>query len=166
MKKILSRIIFLIILIGFILSLAKIRVLKAVDFENKEILRIWKIENEEFTILYTHSVMLSPVTEKYYMSDDSIILKESTFKDYGAGLPSSTSYDFKYDEKNKVFKIYNIDEKMENLVYKVASERANQKILIDGETIEFKNFSREKVSVEFKIDRVSLLEYILNRGGN
>lgn len=165
MKKILSRII-VVSLVGLIFLLGiKLNVLQGLDYNSGKLLRTWYIEDEKFVVLYTHSVMLSQVTESYYIKDSYIFLSESSFKDYGAGLPSSTPYDFEFNQEKKIFRIYNIDEKMDPLVYKVGSPRADHKIKIGENLTSFSDFASQGSSVEFRSKRVSLLKYLLERGG-
>ena len=116
-------------------------------------------DGETFIIAYTHSVELCPVTESYLIKDDKIILTETYFESYGAGLPATTPYTF--EMKNKGFRIFNINEVMNNLVYRTGAERANHKLIYKNKTYKFLNFSKPRTGVEFKASKVSLLSYIV-----
>lgn len=144
-KKVLSSFIILILVFSFM----KIDVLEAIDFNSGEVLNCWSNVDGNFEILYNHSVMRSEVVESYYVDRGNIYLVESSIKDFGAGLPSDTPYDFKYDERNKLYRISNINLEMDNLVYKVGTKRANHRILVNGDMEEFTSFARERSSVEF-----------------
>lgn len=145
------------LLLLVIIILAKKPLLIARNFETKKILRVW--DSDKFEIIYTHSVMKSPVTETYYILNGDIYLKESSFKDYGAGLPSSTEYDFKMEDG--VFKIYNINEKIYPLVYRTGASVADHRIKILGSQERFLNFSQAREPVEFTVGRVSYFTYLL-----
>ena len=154
--------IFLILIIS-ISFLIPVDLLIARDYRTQKVLNTWKLKEDLFTIAYTHSVMLSEVTETFKCNDNKIILLESTFKDYGAGLPSSTPYDFEIDEETKLFRIYNINEEMSPLVYKTGAVRANHKILVNGIAYEFLSFSEPRESVEFIADKTNYFNYFTRR---
>lgn len=44
-------------------------------------------EGEAFSIRYTHSVNLSPVTDTLYFSGDALVLESTLFSAYGWGMP-------------------------------------------------------------------------------
>lgn len=169
MKKILSRkklvvLLLLLALVGsLVLLLARGEVLVARDFRTKEVLRTFKLRDPSFTVAYTHSVMLSEVTESYRLEGGRIILVESTFKDYGAGLPSSTPYSFEFDEEEAVFRIYDINEEISPLVYRTGATRANHRLILGARELDFKSFSRKRQAVEFTVLRKSRLFHILNK---
>ena len=155
----------LLILILFLLVLILLRpvdLLEARDFDNQSHLGYFRPKDKIFTIKYTHSVMLSPVTETYRMEEGGPVLLESTFKDYGAGLPSDTPYDFEIDPEEKLFRIYNINKKISPLVYRTGDVRANHRLIFNGRELPFKSFSRGKEAVEFRQVRKSYLRYLLD----
>lgn len=147
----------LVILLNF-----PIQILIARDFESNKILNLWKVNNlDKWTISYTHSVMLSEVTETYEIQNNKIILVESTFKDYGAGLPASTPYNFTFDKETGLFTISNINEEIYPLVYRTGATRANHEILINNHSYDFLSFSNPKEAVELTCKKTNLL-YFLN----
>lgn len=137
-------------------------ILKARDFKTEEILGKWILKEKIFTVAYTHSVMLSEVTETYGIQDGKIILLESSFKDFGAGLPATTPYDFEIDEERGVFRIFNINEEIKPLIYRTGAERANHRLIVDDKEYEFLSFSQPREGVEFTSEREGRLKYILN----
>lgn len=162
-KSILLSIISVIIIL-LILNLYKIEVLEARDFKTNEYLNSWQVEDgESFKIAYTHSVQLCPVSETYIIKDGDIILTETYFESYGAGLPATTPY--KFEMKNKGFRIYEINEVMKDLVYRTGAERANHELIYKNKRYKFLDFSKPRTGVEFEVNRVSLLSYIMARLG-
>lgn len=150
------------ILILLFLNFYIITVLEARDFRSNEYLRSWRVkEGASFIIAYIHSVELCPVTETYVINDGEIILKETYFESFGAGLPASTPYTF--EMKNKGFRIYNIDEVIDNLVYRTGAERANHELIYNNISYKFLDFSKPRTGVEFKVNKVSLLTHIINK---
>lgn len=163
LQKTICVIILLIFIILLFLNLYKISILEARDFKTNEYLKSWRIEEgASFTVAYTHSVQLCPVTETYVIKDGEIILTETYFESFGAGLPASTPYTF--EMKNKGFRIYDINEVMNNLVYRTGAERANHELIYKDKSYKFLDFSKPRTGVEFKVNRVPLLAYILREG--
>jgi len=156
-KKILSIILLFILLSIFLMP---IRVLLASNYKSGEYLKSWPIKKgEEFDIEYTHSVQLTPVIEIYFIDEiDNIVLKESYFHSYGAGLPSTTPYEFEITERG--FRIYDINQIMENLIYRTGAVRANHKINMRNKTYLFLDFSAPREGVKFTIEKISLLSYL------
>lgn len=167
-KSIWTDVLLLKLIIGFFLilivfySLTPVYILEARNFETGKILKQWILKEELFIVAYTHSVMLSEVTETYKVKDGKIILIESTFKDFGAGLPATTPYDFKIDEKTGVFKIFNINQEIKPLIYRTGTERANHKLILNNKEYEFLSFSKAREGVEFVIKKENIFRNILN----
>ena len=151
----------LLILIGLILLyFIPIQVLSAEDFKTAEYLKSWKIsESDSFTILYTHSVELCPVSETYRIEGKDIILKETYFESFGAGLPSTTTYKFEITDTG--YRIYEINETMNDLVYRTGSERADHSLIYKNKNYRFLEFSKPRTGVKFEIKKISLLKYIV-----
>lgn len=157
-KRELSKV--LIILIILILFFYKADYLVLRNFDTKETLRIFKLKEDNFTVAFTHSVMLSEVREDYEIRDEEIILVSTKYKDYGAGLPTDIEGQFYIDKEKKELVVSNINRKIENLVYRAGTKRANHRIIIDNKDFEFLDFTKEKSPVEFMYFKLNLLELI------
>lgn len=130
------------------------------DYKTNKYIKSWKINNgESFTIEYTHSVQLTPVSETYTIDGGKIILVESYFKSYGAGLPATTPYKFQITDKG--FRIYEINEIIEYLIYRTGAEIANHKLILRDFEYDFLDFSEPRSGVEFKVKKVGILSYIV-----
>ena len=143
-----------------ILWLIPIKVLSATDYKSGKYLKSWAVKDgENFGIKYTHSVELTEVIENYLIKDDKIILKDTYFKSYGAGLPATTPYKFEITEKG--FRIYDINEEMENLIYRTGAERANHRLFLRNKEFEFLDFSEPRTGTRLQIKGISLLSYLV-----
>ncbi len=153
---------FLLIVLIFSVTifLLPIRVLLASDHKSGQYLKSWSITNgSKFDIEYTHSVQLTPVIEIYSVGkEDKFLLEESYFYSYGAGLPSTTPYDFEITQEG--FRIYNINETMDNIIYRTGAVRAQHKIKIGKKIYSFLDFSNPGTGVKFTVQRISLLQYL------
>lgn len=150
--------IIIIILIIIILFIIPLTALTARDYDNGKLLSLWKIK-DQFTVSYIHSVELTEVLEIYAIEDGEILLKETYFKSYGAGLPATTPYDFEI--RSNGFRIFNINERMETLVYRTGAVRAQHKLIIENNEYNFLDFSEGQTAVHFQVENVSLLNYII-----
>ena len=142
------------------MSLFPVKILLAVDFKTNEYIKFWRIKDgESFTIEYTHSVQRTPVSETYIIDKDKIILTESYFQSYGAGLPATTPYEFQITDKG--FRVYEINEIMEYLIYRTGGEIANHKLILRDKEYNFLGFTEPRSGVEFKVKKIGILLYIV-----
>ncbi len=156
-----KRIVLLGIILIIVLTLTQpVNRLAAVDYKTNEMLTSWRVnDNDSFTIRFTHSVMLTPVYEVYTINDDfEIILTETLFYSYGAGLPENTIYDFEITENG--FRIYNINKKLDKLVYRTGATVANHTFIMNKIEIPFLEFSDPQAAVEFKIVSRPLIAFL------
>jgi len=148
------------ILIIVFLYVVPVHHLTTTEFNTQAALSKWRVnKGSSFTIRFTHSVMLTPVYEIYRINDKlEIILSETLFFSYGAGLPENTIYDFEMTEKG--FRIYNINQKQEQLVYRTGAAIANHTLMINDMEIPFLTFSKPQTAVEFKIVSGPLIVFL------
>ena len=160
-KKLLILVSILLIILFLFIFLWPHHWLLARDDRSCAYLGMWRIQPEEpFTIIYIHSVQLTPVTETYHFNaSGDLILDETLFSSYGAGLPATTPYDFEITEDS--FRIYNIQLKMAHLVYRTGAVRANHRLLIGDQDIPFTTFSKPRQAVELTYARKPLLYHVL-----
>ena len=132
----------------------------AIDYKTNKYIRSWKIKDgESFTVEYTHSVQLTPVSETYIIDKGRVILVESYFESYGAGLPATTPYKFEITDEG--FRIYEINEVIEYLIYRTGAEVANHKLILGDHEYNFLDFSEPRSGIEFKSGRMGILSYMI-----
>jgi hypothetical protein len=98
----------------------------------------------------------------YTIEEGEIVLKETVFQSYGAGLPATSPYDFDIVEDG--FRLYNIDQKMTNLVYRTGAVRANHELTVGGRTYLFVEFSEPTEGVKFETQRTPIIVYLAKEG--
>ncbi len=151
------------ILLVIAMMVYPVEVLKASDAKSGEYLRSWWPRGDNsFTVKYIHSVERTPVWEMYTMDDGEIILRETVFQSYGAGLPATSPYDFDIVEDG--FRLYNIDQKMTNLVYRTGAVRANHELMVGGKPYFFVEFSEPTEAVKFETQKTPLIVYLAKEG--
>lgn len=144
-------------------ALYPIKVLKASDYKTGEYIKSWRVRSgDSFTVEYTHSVQLTTVTETYIIDDMDIILVESFFHSLGAGLPATTPY--KFEIGDGTFRIYDINENMDYLVYRTGAERANHKLKLGNKVYKFLDFSKPRTGVRLRVEKVPLSSYLTKEG--
>ena len=154
---------FYIVIIFSLILFFPFKVLLARDYKTNQYIKSWNIkEGEEFSIIYTHSVQLTEVEEIYRIENNNIMLKETYFKSYGAGLPATTPYSFEITEKG--FRIYNINEKMLNLIYRTGAEKADHRLLLNNREFRFLDFSEPRTGVKLDIKKIPFISYIVREG--
>ncbi|MGM0395998.1 MAG: DUF1850 domain-containing protein [Bacillota bacterium] len=151
------------ILVVIAMMLFPIDVLKASDYKGGEYLRSWWTKGDNsFTVKYIHSVERTPVWEMYTMDGGEIVLRETVFQSYGAGLPATSPYDFDIVEDG--FRLYNIDQKMTNLVYRTGAVRANHELMVGGKIYFFVEFSEPTQGVKFEAQKTPIIVYLAKEG--
>lgn len=156
-------VVLLIFIIFLLISFHPVQVLYARDMQTKDLLKTWLISKEmSFSVKYIHSVERTPVWETYSLNQDEIILEETIFQSFGAGLPATSPYDFDIVEEG--FRLYNINQKMTNLVYRTGAVRANHELLIGDKSYPFLEFSEPREGVKFETQNMAYISYLAREG--
>ncbi len=155
---------FILLLCGLMLisiSIVPIACLEVSHLKTGKVVGRWRLaQGQSFTIDYTHSVALTPVYEIYHIGEGlTLILDETLFYSYGAGLPATTPYDFEMTPEG--FRIFNINQSFPSVVYRTAAVVGEHQLTIDDKTISFLSFSTPGTAVEFKAVRRSTIRYVL-----
>lgn len=71
---------------------------------------------EKFEIIFTHSIHLTDVVEKYHVNDDlTIIQDEIIYEQFGIGMPSNAEGDAKFEYKDGKYHISNLNQVFESM---------------------------------------------------
>ncbi|OPZ61878.1 MAG: hypothetical protein BWY85_02268 [Firmicutes bacterium ADurb.Bin506] len=82
---------------------------------------------DEFSIVYTHSVQRSPVVEKFrVLPDGNIVVFETIYQDFGAGLPSDVDEGAKVVVEPGGVRIYDMNRVMPRITLRVGSIARHQ----------------------------------------
>lgn len=160
MKPTVKKILIIIALGMGILSFIPIKYIQSYDYEKGHHLKGWVLrEADTFTVRFTHSVARTPVYEIYVINESNeIFLSETFFSSYGAGNPETTPYDFEITEKG--FRIYNINQKLDPLVYRTGAIIANHTLILNEKEIPFLHFSKPSTAVGFAIQSRPLIVFL------
>lgn len=160
-----KRILYIGIIFILILLFIPIKVLLASDYRSEDYIKSWRIkEGDTFVIEHTHSVELTKVSEKYIIEGQNIILTESRFNSLGAGLPATTPYKFELTKEG--FRIYDINQNMDDLVYRTGAVRANHKLNLNSKSYDFLDFSEPRTGIKFTLDKIPYFIFRIREGLN
>lgn len=158
-----EKIIIIPIILVIFLSFIPIKLLLALDYKSGDYIKSWRIEDRDtFIVEHTHSVELTTVSEKYAIEGGDIILIEAKFHSFGAGLPATTPYKFEISDQE--FRIYDINQKMDGLVYRTATERANHRLILDNKSYYFLDFTEARRGLRFVVDKTPYIYFIIREG--
>lgn len=150
-------IIVLIVLILLFIFNRRVLVLSARSYPDNELLSYFEINNDSYIgIEYTHSVERTETSEWYRIGNNNLVLMEERFKSQGAGLPATSPY--KYEKYDEGFRLYDINKEFDNVIYRTGQVIANHQLIIDGNYIDFKEFSDPGQGVLFDVEEISYLE--------
>jgi hypothetical protein len=115
MKSNIKRFIIFFIILGAALSLSleKTQIIEITDSQN-HILKELYPENQEFTLSYIHSVLLTPADEIFTISEGSMKLVKTVYESFGVGLPYSQEKDSDFEIIDGKFILYR-DRNFENI---------------------------------------------------
>lgn len=114
-------------------------------------------EEEEFTIVYTHSVDLLPVYEVYYLHQGAIHLKETHFYNFGAGMGLLEGRG-KYKEENGLLKIVDINEKIGSFTMKIGPV-ARQRLIYRNREIPLITYFEPHIPIKVEIESLNIWQY-------
>ncbi len=112
---------------------------------------VYYLTDEKFTITWVHSVEKEPWYEVYERKEDQLILTETYFKTFGAGVPSNGDV----HQKNDGFVHMEVNRTMEALNL-VVSENVQTTMITEDEDIELYKMVEPYTEVRFSIEKLYL----------
>ncbi|RBW67471.1 DUF1850 domain-containing protein [Bacillus taeanensis] len=131
----------------------------AVEYEDTaQLLAFLRLEhNDQFKIMYTHSVHLTPVIETYHInSSDHIIQSELEYENFAIGMPSNASGEERFIHKNGKYYISNMNLSFPYIDVRVGRVIANHTIIYKKQAIPFKEFAGPGTWTRLKVKNVTL----------
>ncbi|WP_088032216.1 DUF1850 domain-containing protein [Evansella clarkii] len=116
---------------------------------------IYYLKENQFHLKWIHSVEKEEWVETYEKSGGNLILTETYFKTYGAGVPS----DGKIIESHDGYIRMKIDREMNEFNLTV-SENAETTIETDGRVIPLYDYTEDYEYVNISLQYISLWEYV------
>jgi hypothetical protein len=115
-------------------------------------------ENEEFSIIYTHSVHKRPVTEFFRVKQGQLEVYKTQFDTFGVGIPHEISEQESISESNGVVTIDNINRVLrEGFILRVGTI-ANHRLQIKDRVLPLNQMFQPGDPVLFQLRRVSAIQ--------
>jgi hypothetical protein len=128
----------------------------------KTILAIPVRDRDKFTIRFTHSVQKTPVDEVFSIRKDlKIVLEETIYSSYGAGLPSEIYGSQQFFLEKGTFIIRGFDREFDEIPIFVGEVVANHILLLSEKEFPLISFGLAGKSIRIRLQRYSLIFYIL-----
>lgn len=121
------------------------------DFGNEK----YFLTEDDFTLQWIHSVEKEEWLEKYERDGDRLLLTETTFKTYGAGVPT----DGEIISSEDGYVHMRIDRHLPEMNLTV-SENAQTTIMTEDKTIPLYELTEDYEFVAISIERIHLWQYI------
>lgn len=155
MRKPIFILLSILLFVIFVFALYPLQILTVIDGE--ENIKYWQFINEkdQFTISCIHSVEKTPVDEIYSIEGEEIILKETVYSDFGAGLPYQATGKQKFSHEGNKFRITGYDMKIPVLYIRVG-RFADHTYKFEGNEHKLANWARPGESLAFDIEKTNL----------
>lgn len=122
---------------------------------------------DEFTIIFTHSIHLTDVVEKYHITDESTIMQDVIiFESFGIGMPSNAEEGQVFEYKDGKYHISNLNNEFESMNIrngKTVSEHRLRWIEQDSDVekkVWFNDYFEPGAWFTVQMDRLSLWQYL------
>jgi hypothetical protein len=124
-------------------------------------------EGDYFDIIFTHSIHLTDVVEKYHITNESTIMQdEIIFEHFGIGMPSNAEEGQIFEYKDGKYHISNLNNEFESMNIrngKTVSEhrlRWKRKDMDEEMMVWFNDYFDPGAWFTVQVDRLSLLQYL------
>lgn len=117
-------------------------------------------QGEHFSVEWMHSVELQPWRETFKYTPEGIILTETLFKSFGAGVPSYGGREYLLEGGFIVFR--GMDIKMESIPYGISSF-AKHRLVFRSSTVPLYRLVEDGTFVNISVERKDLLNYLYEK---
>lgn len=135
------------------------------EYKSDKLLLALPIEdNERFSIRFTHSVNLSYVTDGVEWTGNELILRDTLFTSFGAGIPViAEGIGTEIENTEDGFIISGIDAVQENAEIPVMlQEVPDHHLLYRDEEISLRDLSRDVAFIKIRVERISLVSMLVS----
>jgi hypothetical protein len=131
------------------------------SLNNKAFLSIPVKKGDTFTIRFTHSVQKTPVDETFSIGRNlKMVLEETVYSSYGAGLPSEVNDNQEFLFENGKFIIRKFDMQFDEIPLFVGEVIANHTIIYNDKKFPLVSYKMAGKSVRIRLCNYSLISYI------
>lgn len=125
--------------------------------------------SETFQIVFKHSIHLTDVVEKYYVTADlEIEQTEIIFEEFGIGMPSNAEGEEKFEYKDGKYHISNLNNVFESMNIRNGKTVSEHRLIWESESddvtvekrIEFNEYFEPGAWFTVKVEKISLMQYL------
>ena len=115
----------------------------------------WVSPGDEFEIVFTHSVQRTPVIERFRVqADGTIVVFETVYQDFGAGLPSEVDVGAKVVVEPTGVRIYDMNRVMPRIVMRVGSI-ARHRLKHGSTVLELADLVGSGTQIEIRVEPIT-----------
>jgi hypothetical protein len=136
------------------------------EYENKgKLLAYLPINKDEnFDILYTHSIHLTPVLESYSISGNKIVQNRLEYEEFAIGMPADAEGNEHFIQEDGKYIISNMNRVFDTIDLRVGQVISNHTIIHAEKKIPFSTFVKKGTWIRIKVRHISMWEIL--KGGN
>jgi hypothetical protein len=133
------------------------------DGESGRLLALFKDEPEQdFSVKYIHSIHKTPVLETYHTNKmGAIVQTEIQFEEFGVGMPSGTSGNEIFTQKDGTYILSNMNRVFPSLDIRIGQIIANHQFIIDGDEYPFSDFAKKGSWVRVKTKKINVWQWVI-----
>lgn len=129
---------------------------------DKAILAVPVSIGDTFTIRFTHSVQKTPVDEIFTIKKGlKMVLEETIYSSYGAGLPSEIYGSQQFFLENGTFIIRGFDKEFDEIPIFVGAVIANHTLILGNKEFTLVSFGLAGKSIRIRLNHYSIISYII-----
>lgn len=119
------------------------------------------MRDEKFTIKYTHSVNKSPVEDSIKWNGDKLVICESLYQSYGAGIPNEpeSGQTFAWTKEGLLLSNINLERDSINLFVGTV---ADHYLIYRNQNYQIKKLTAEQTLLNISVRRLSLFGMLFN----
>lgn len=112
---------------------------------------------EPFSIEYTHSIHLTPVTESYELTAGGEIRQfELEYEEFNVGMPSGAEGKERFEVRDGKYVLTNMDRVFHDISLRTGKVRANHTLIIGKDSVPLSAFAEPGSLLVIKAQRLSL----------
>lgn len=121
--------------------------------------------DDQFQIIFKHSIHLTDVVEKYHITADlEIIQDEIIFEQFGIGMPSNAEGDAKFEMKDGKYRISNLNQIFESMNIRNGKTVSEHRLVWETggkeHIVWFNDYFEPGAWFKVKAEKLSLLQYL------
>jgi hypothetical protein len=117
---------------------------------------------QDFSVKYIHSIHKTPVFETYHTNKKGeIVQTEMQFEEFGVGMPSGTSGNETFKQKDGTYVLSNMNRTFPSLDVRIGQVIADHRFIIDGDEYPFSHFGEKGSWIRIKTSKLNVWQWMI-----